>query len=515
MKLLLIRESMEIKGELSQGLGIIGTIAKEEAEISIIDNSSYYKTYSNEDFIQIIQTLKPDVIGFHLLAYNMFATSKLVATIKAAFPHIILIGGGLHTYSIPEEVLELGIHIVAIEEADLTILPLLRALQGSIGLESTFQIDDPLAAELDNIPGILFYHNKQDKIVNTGRPNIIQNLDELPFIDRNLFNLDDYLHKPGDSHNVTNTLVTQRGCPFSCSFCQGKESNSYSFFRTSSPAYRIKYIQYLWEQYKHDLVIFLDANFTMNKKDTVEFAKLLKESDLHGKVKFWCDTNVATKIDPDMLSDLYEAGCSSIAVGVERMTRDSLDKIGKNMNNEIFLENLEVLKQSKIDVTINTTIGYHFDTVEILNRERKHFEQLQKQFQSIMAYVVIPVPGTRIFKETPYNKWYMDERYANWKPPFYHYIYNFNGNGWDTNYFQLDDKTMESVRHLREDMHTHMIQNIGSNLVNTLFFMLRVVGKISFNLYLISPLLERIVMFPIKTTYNFLWKFMVKRYFAV
>ena len=505
---------MEIKGELSQGLGIIGTLAKEVAEVSIIDNNSVNKTNSHKDFTKSIRAFKPDVIGFHLLAYNMFATGQLVAMIKENFPHIALIGGGLHSYSKPEEILELGIHVVAMEEADLTILPLLRALEGGIGSESDFHIDTSMADELEKIQGLLFSHPQKQEVVNTGRPEFIRNLDDLPFVDHNLFNLDDFIRHPGDAHNVTNTLITQRGCPFDCSFCQGKDATSYSTFRTCSPAYRFNYIRYIWEQHKHNLVVFFDSNFAMKQGETIEFARLMKESELHGKVKFWCDTNVATRIDPDTLTALWEAGCTSMAVGVERMTRYSLDKIGKNKDNKIFTDNLDLLSQSPISITINTTVGYPFDTVEIIEQEREQFEELQKRFQNIMTYVIIPVPGTRLFEDTPFKKWYMDKGYAGWKPPFYHTAFNFNGNAWDANYFQLDDATMKAIRDMREGMHANMIEKIDSNLVTGLFTIVSMLGKFSYRLYVVSPVLEKIVLFPVKSVYNLLWKFMVNRYFA-
>lgn len=56
------------------------------------------------------------------------------------------------------------------------------------------------------------------KIIGTGRPNLIDNLDSIAFPDRDLLE-PEYYRAELTGANV----LTSRGCPFPCAFCQNKE----------------------------------------------------------------------------------------------------------------------------------------------------------------------------------------------------------------------------------------------------------------------------------------------------
>ncbi|MBF0444190.1 MAG: B12-binding domain-containing radical SAM protein [Magnetococcales bacterium] len=514
MKLLLVREVSEIRGDLSQGLGIIGTIAKAEAEVRIFDNNSMYVTFSIKQIIEKIAQFNPDVVGFHVHTHNIFKTGELICAVKATFPHICLIAGGLHAFHEPEEVLDLGVHIVAIEEADLTILPLLRELKNSIKSGSTFQIPPPLSDSLSLVPGLLFRPSTTQEIKNTGRPEFIKNLDDLPFIDYELFNLEDYIHKKSDGHYVTNTLLTQRGCPFTCSFCQGGDEGAFRMTRENSPEYKINYILYLKEKYGHDYFVFFDANFTLSAKRTMAFCEKIIASGLNKEIKFWCETNASLKLDRPMAEALKEAGCCDIAFGIERLTDDAMEQIGKKVKFEIIQDRIQNLSDVGIRVAANALVGFPFDTVETIMREEKLFNMTLDKVDSIMVSVVLPLPGTKLYHQTDKKRWYFSQSYIKWRPPFYHIAYNYNGNAWNANYFNLSEETMGAVRGMRERMHSKSMQKLNNKIVSSLFIFVQIFAKISLFLFQRSPLAERIILAPVHFTYVYLWKFMVSKFYV-
>ncbi|MBF0195818.1 MAG: B12-binding domain-containing radical SAM protein [Magnetococcales bacterium] len=514
MKFLLLREHSEIKGNISHGLGLIGTIAKEVATVKIIDNNSFYKTYSIKQLIEKIRLFEPDVIGFHIHTYNVHITRLLITEVRLIFPHICLIGGGLHAYYRPAEILEIGIHICAKEEADLTIIPLLRALQlANENPTDNFYVTPVLADKLKLISGLIFNQEGSKEYIDTGRPEFIKNLDELPFIDHDLFNLEDFILSPVDANHVSNTLLTQRGCPFSCSFCQGPDNSAYMMVREASPEYKIRYIEYLIEKHGHDRVNFYDANFTLNRKKAIAFCDLMIESGLNTKIKFTCSTNVAGKIDQQFAAKIEEAGCVVLSLGVERLDPESLQKIGKNKKFHLVMDNIKIWSKTNIQVDVNAMIGFPFETVETIKKEESSFAEILDLVDSIMAYIVIPIPGTKIYEETDKQRWYMQEPYASWDPPFYHTVYNHEGDAWKRNYFNLDKKTMRAILSMKERMYGRIIQKVNSPLLSFLFLLLQILAKISLAIFTVSPRLEKILFFPVRAVYTFLWKNMAEKYY--
>ena len=516
MKFLLIREVSEVNGDISQGIGLIGTIAKDEATVRILDNNSFHITHPIKSIINKVREFDPDVIGFHIHTHNMYKTGELIREIQRHFPHICLIGGGIHAFFEPEEILDLGTHIVAVEEADLTINPLLRSLKGAVNRDKPFKINSDLSEDLAKIPGLIYFDDDAVKRVNTGRPNFITDLDVLPFIDHSLFNLEDYIFKPSDGHYVTNTLVTQRGCPFSCSFCQGvDEDGAYKMLRENSPEYRLSYMKYLVEQHGHNYVLFYDANFTVNNKKTLEFCNLVIESGLNKTVKFFCETNVKIKIDKKLANAMSEAGCTDLALGIERLTHEAQTQILKVTDYNLIKERVNNINSAGIRITANALIGFPFDTVATIEEEERRFYGLLDQVDSIMVSVVLPLPGTKVYEETGKKQWYIGEEYGKWRSPFYQRAYHYvDGNAWHANYFDLDDQTMAAIRGMRERMHAKSIERVNNRFISFLFFFVEILAKGSLFLFNISPVAERVVFEPIEWCYDYLWKFMVQTYYV-
>ncbi|MBN2121328.1 MAG: B12-binding domain-containing radical SAM protein [Candidatus Omnitrophica bacterium] len=518
MKLLLIRQTNAFYrySNTSYGLGLIGTLAKEFAAVKIIDNNCLRLTYSIKDILKIIADFKPDVIGFNVQAFNILATKKLIAAISREFPGICLLGGGLHTQSRPREVADLGVHIVAKGEADLIIRPLLKAFQAVKGEKiESFRFSDSCLVGLRKIPGLLFKRGL-DEWEDTGEADILYDLDSLPFVDYDLFNLNDYLKSSGDSHFVTNVLITQRGCPFKCPFCQGKESNRSNTVRENSLEYKIEYLGYLYDRYKPSHFVFYDNNFTLNRQATIDFCRSLVKSPFYKRFTFSCQTNVVIPLDDELLSALKAAGCSEVGLGIERLSEDSLRLIRKNKNYQTIRYNIKMLNKHGIDVMANCLVGFPFDTPQTIRQERRLFEEALADIKVFAINNLIPVPGTEIYEETPRKDWYLDEDVMSYKPSFYHMVYNYTNNAWDVNYFGLSEETQEAIGKIKEHFYDITISKINSRFINFLHALEKIIAPLSLKLYRLSPLTEDIVFFffkriRLKLRNYFLVKYYLKR----
>lgn len=513
MKLLLIREKYHYfaNSTVSYGLGLIGTLSKEIATVRIIDNNSKYKKYSRRDILKAIDKFKPDIIGFNISAFNIFQTKETITEILRVRPEICLIAGGIHSYEKPEEIVALGIHVVTIGDAELTIIPLLKELIRYSSKREKFQLSHQLIKELEQIPGLCFLKTKNNVIERTGNPQLCNNLDDLPFVDFDLFNLDDYLKIDGDHRYITNNIATQRGCPFNCTFCQIGSGVGLREYRENSPEYKIKYLEYLHKKYSNTHFKFHDNNFTLNKKKTFEFCELMVKSGLNKKITYSIITNVALPFDEELLSALKESGCTEMSIGVERLTKTSLELVNKNKDYERMIENISLATKYSFFVQVNCLIGMPFDNPEILAQEKELFIRILHKVNWLATALLVPLPGTKIYKDTDSKKWYLKKKFAYWNPSFYHTVYFYISPAYDENFFNLSPETMQAIRDFKEFFYKLSIKKLNNKLVSVAFAIVQVLARISYITYHISPRLEQIIFAIPKRVRILGWNLFVAR----
>ena len=517
MKLLLIRETSSLYkySNTSYGLGIIGTIAKDVADVRILDNNSLHKFYTIKDILKVIRAYDPDIIGFNIHSFNIFNSSKLIPAVAKEFPDICLIAGGLHTYSEPYEVSDLGVNIVVKDDAELTILPLLRELKPFVKQSpAPFRVSKELAQKLRLIPGLLFSEVGKNELDDTGTPNQIEELDKIPFVDYDLFNLNDYLKGPGDYHFVTNVIITQRGCPFRCPFCHGRWNGELTKVRENSIKYKIDYIRYLLEKHKQNHIVFYDNNFTLRKTDTIALCKEIVRSGLHKEVTFSCQTNVAISLDDELLRAMKDANFNQVGLGVERLSKESLALIKKNRNYKTIINNIHLLNKYEIGVLANCLIGFPFETVETVKEEMHLFKSLLENIEVFSINNLLPTPGTEIYKDTRYKRWYLDPKCISWKPSFYHMVYNYTNNAWDKNYFDLNIETQNAIRGMKEYFYGITIRKMKSRFIGTLYLFEKCLAGFSYKLYQLSPAIESIIFFILKKIRLQLRNYFITKYYV-
>lgn len=125
----------------------------------------------------------------------------------------------------------------------------------------------------------------------------------------------------GTGEQTEYAIMTQRGCPFSCSFCIeskyqemfGKKGN----LRRRNPQVVIDELIWAKENIGIKSVWFWDDVFTINPKWHDEFLPLYKE---HIDLPFWCYTYPTTH-SLELLKKLKDAGCVNITMGVQSGSR--------------------------------------------------------------------------------------------------------------------------------------------------------------------------------------------------
>ena len=151
-------------------------------------------------------------------------------------------------------------------------------------------------------------------------------------------------------------IMTQRGCPFSCSFCV--ESRYQEMFGKKNSLRRrsvdlvIEELVMAKEKYDPKVLWFWDDVFTVNPRWLKDFLPKYKEQV---GIPFWCYTYPTTH-NLQLLKDIKEAGCTTMTMGIQSGSKRILEDV---YNRPTPLDRVIEAAQEIVDAGI---VGY-FDLI--------------------------------------------------------------------------------------------------------------------------------------------------------
>ncbi len=227
--------------------------------------------------------------------------------LRAAMPDLPILIGGPHVTSNPRETLRSGLFDAAVlREGEASLAELLRAVVEG--------------RPLSEVRGIAYTEGGR-VVINPPQP-YLEDLDALPFPAFHLLEnreaylpaLGCYLNKP-----VTN-LVTSRGCPYDCIFCDKTVFGRR--YRFHSADYVLQEAAYVAREFGAREIAFLDDSFTVRRDRVMAICKGLRQ--MRPALTWTCMTR-ANLVDKEMLREMKRAGCWQIAIGVESADQRILD----------------------------------------------------------------------------------------------------------------------------------------------------------------------------------------------
>lgn len=235
----------------------------------------------------------PDVAGVSVYAGTFTASVFVAGAIKNASRGCFVVAGGHHATSRPGQCLEKGFDAVVIGEGERTFCELVKKLSAG--------------GSPAGLPGLVL--KPGDALT---RPEPLDP-DALPFPARDLLDLSVY--RPalfGYRRLPVTSMVTSRGCPYSCGFCS--KSVFGSIYRAQSPGRVLAEVRELAEKYGIKEITFQDDTFTADRERIIKLCGLIKDSALD--LSWSCMTRVDL-VDPGLLAAMKSAGCFSIAFGID------------------------------------------------------------------------------------------------------------------------------------------------------------------------------------------------------
>ena len=519
--LILIPRMPDIYGsQLSNGPLVLASFFESKGySAKIFDNNSRYRFYTDKELLEKIAHESPSIIGLSVTMLSAFNSYRLLRAIKKKFPDKIVIAGGMHTYDAIDEVAEQGFDVTFSGESEVSLLKFMDLVKRQKGpIDLSLLKNKAVLSELRSIPGLVMKH--EDKLINTGPVELIADLDELPPLNRELLNLDDFIKSQADHHAFSTTSLNfQRGCPFECTFCKADFMGGK--IRNNSADYIVETIQRIHDQYGLKHFHLTDSNFTIDKSRVVEFCNKMISNGLSKKVGFWVQTSITTSLKDEELALFKKAGLVTISFGVERFSPDFRELMVKAGSQQQVFEVLKRIKKHGIKTDINILINHPADTAESLKIEASYLDKALPWVDFYRINYLVPVPGTPIWEAGKgYDKWYLNEKIVGKITSYYDHAFNITSPGLEFNLFNRGPEVVKANRKFKEKYYIKSLSRLksapfifGSTLFKCVLALDILAAKISYFLYNFSPRLEHFIFWPLKVFRESGAKFFIVNWF--
>ena len=291
-----------------------------------------------EKTVEEIEKFSPDIIGLSATTANSTGAYHLSYIIRDKFPDALIIIGGPHATSMPEDVLtRSSINLVITGEGELSFTEIVKTYD---------KVKNKNPSNYNLVKGLAYMED--GKVKRTGLMPIIENLDDIPFPARDLLDMSKYkgfvLAKKTPESNIFST----RGCPFNCSFC----SNSVwkvqkPWLRLRSPKNIMDEVEMLRDRY--GIKEYFDTSDEMNS--SIEWAISVAKEKIKRKIDMpWKCQLRADLITDELIKALAESGLWYVHLGIESGNQRTLNGIGKNITIEQVINACKILKKYNIKV---------------------------------------------------------------------------------------------------------------------------------------------------------------------
>lgn len=232
---------------------------------------------------------------------------------------------------------------------------------------------------LEDIEGVAF----KDKITDKRKLLTSEELSQLPH---------PYYDEVTRKKVGVAVMETTRGCPNYCDFCSVSE--------LYGGKYRIKSVDYVIDGLKDVenmgiAVFFTDDSLVSNTKYSLALFDKMAELGLNKRLGN-AQVNVMVTKNPKIVEGMKKAGIKSLCVGIESLSDETLEGLGKPYSAEQNRKAIKILREEGFWIHGMMMVGGEGDTPETL-REATHW--INQNLDSAQLFAPIPLPGTKMFKK--------------------------------------------------------------------------------------------------------------------
>ena len=373
--------------------------------------ASYVKRYSectpvyvdlSLDSVDVLEQYY-DVCSIYLFSTftaNYERTCELVKMIRErCIPEAVFIAGGHHASALPDVVAQTFDYVI---------------------------IGEGEIAESKLITELLSGRRPSERII-VGE--CIKDLDNVGWIDYSLAQLERYTRRVNGHKSIS--VLTSRGCPYKCEFCNSTLMKRYKSVRFRSAQDVIAEVLYLNQQYSVTSFRIQDDIFSINRARLKEIADGLEKYHF----SFRCFARV-DNIDDDILNDFKRMGIFHLSFGVESGSQRILDLMNKGTKVEDIRRSIQLAKAYGMKCRVYLIAGYPGETIESLDETISMIREVEPD--DVSVYPLIPYPGTPLFENPKkYRITFIDKNFSK-----YYQIYGNKKSGY---VFETEDMDIEKL----------------------------------------------------------------------
>lgn len=336
------------------------------------ERQAIYKNKDHQMWIDISRNIlqtNPDIVAFSCISVSMTGTKYIIDHLRNYNYKNNIWLGGVHPTTCCSKVFQNieGINGIVIGEGEATFKEVCRAIH--------FQED------LSHIKGIAYKRDNQI-FVNESRP-LLENLDELPLPSRTFM---------GRNRYKNHIVLTSRGCPFNCDFCDSKNMWTRRV-RYHSSEHIAREVKTVAEVGIKDISIG-DDTFTLNKEHVENICKSLKNYNLD-RLRYNLGSRIDT-MDDDMICILKNLNMDYITFGVESGSLIVQERMKKNLDISKVLPVIEKTNKAGIRTYTFFMVGHPGETQKDIEDTFSLIRDLTKYCKKniISINTTCPYPGT-------------------------------------------------------------------------------------------------------------------------
>jgi len=343
-------------------------------------NINCYRPISEREYgllFDVLAEFRPDLIGFSLTSVPFKECAAVTRRVKERFSVPVIWGGSGPSLE-PERALEHA-DLVCVGEGENLIVELAAALDAG--------------SDYSGVKGLCFTRNGE---VVRNPPGPLPEFEQIAIPDfeeaRTLHINDDRLRRDVYPPNLGRQycIMTQRGCPYSCSFCIEsvyQEQYGHSVRRRSVD---VVIEELLLAKHKHGVqaVVFYDDVFTTHPKWLREFAPRYKAEI---GLPFWCYTYPRTTRKEDILM-LKDAGLAAITIGIQSGSMSVLKEYNRPIPAEMSIRAAQDLVDCGVDAFFDLITESEFESEETCRETFEFLLAFPRAMKTVGFYPMTKFP---------------------------------------------------------------------------------------------------------------------------
>lgn len=327
-----------------------------------------------------------DIFGLSATSSMIGRAAHLAKFIKEHNPESFIVLGGAHATAVKEKVLEEYdcFDALIFGEGEIPFLELAKKLDNK--------------EELYEVPNLIY--KKGGKIVKSEKIFFQKDLDELPFPDKDIFDVSNY----PDKIQAYGDVIASRGCPFRCTNCKPGLDNI-SKYRLRDYRKVVDELEFLMKKYGVRHFSFSDSELAGPKNWILDFCQEIKKR----KLKITYSANGRTnQVDEEVVKNLRDSGCVFIGYGVESGSQDVVDNIlKKGINLEQTREVIKMTAKNGLGSGTWFMVGIPGETWENVLETIEFAKNLNAL--TIEVNIATPWPDTGFYLVSKENGWLENE----------------------------------------------------------------------------------------------------------